>query len=332
MATPSYGANAWIGVGEETTWGTAVARAKFFEIISGAIRAEKQIGFSRASRLLDPQRKFTARERAAGDLELELFYVGVPALLLKHLLGDVVTSTLTVGESYRHEIARAIALPTGLSIETEMDQQNFLAVGCNIAQAVFALAPGQVPSATFSIAGRSVSDNTGSESSPTFPADRPLLPDEASVTIGGVDYSTSISSITITIGNSLDAERARMDSRFVKPPVRSGDRPDITISIEAEHDDATDALVSAFLNGTEQEVTIEYLSATSIGASADKYRMKLEFPKCVHLNTFPEVRDPGILPLSIELQALAAAAADFDNNSGQTGGVKITVDNDEATL
>lgn len=330
-AIPSYGAQTWIGIGQESAWGSAAARTKFLEVISDALRVEKTIESSRVARGLDPQRTFTAFQIARGAIETELMYEGSLELLY-HLLGSKVSSVLTAAQSNRHQIARAASLPTGLTIESERDQQNFLFLGQKIGQAVLRFVVDQYPSVEWSFTGSDGTDNTGSESTPVFPTDSPILPEHGKITIGGTDYSAESMSVEVTIGNALDGERRRIGAVTPKVPVRSSTRPEVRIRIDAEHNSVTDAIVAAFLAGTDQEVTLEYVSTLDIGSSADKFRFKLECPICEIVEAFPTVSDPGILPLPIELWAKYAPASAFDVDSGQDGAVKITVDNAQATI
>lgn len=329
MATPSYGANAWAGIGEESTWGTAVARTKFFEILSSSLKVEQNTGFSRVTRGLDPQRRFIARQRAVGDLTTEVMYDGY-LKLLKHLTGNTVSAAITAGQSYRHQFARAAALPAGLSVEVNSDQQNYLFEGCKINQCVFKFETEELASAIWSVVGET--GTVQSASTPTFPTDRVILPQYGVFAWGATDYSEHVRSVEITVGNSLDGERRRIGTNTIKEPVRGSQRPDVMWRVELEHNDVTAALVVDFLAGTQRKAKLTYDSAINIGASTDKYLIKFESPASYITDCFPPVSDPGILPLTMELRPVAALAADFDLNSAQMGAIKISVQNSEAAI
>lgn len=334
MATYSYGANAWVGIGEESTWGTAVARTVFWECISNGLKHDIQKGFSRVSRGLDATRSFTAREMGRGALSMELLFES-QLKLFKHLMGDSTTSSIVTG-AYRHEFVRTASLPTGLTVESEVDQQNFLFTGCKVQQAVIRVAPNEYPQIDADLVSYGCTVN----STPSSPADgsfsqKVIQPAFAVLTAGSAgstDYSQYVMGVEITIGNSLDGERRRIGSTRVKEPTRSATRPDIQIRLDMEHNDVTAQWVTDFLAGTDQDLAIKFTSTTNITGSTP-YAFWLECPVATITDCYPLVNDPGVVPLSVTLQPKYAAAAAFDyTTTAKAGALKITVHNSEASI
>lgn len=333
MPTPNFGANAWVGIGEESTWGTAAARSKFFEVTNMGVRLEKQIGFSRTVRGLDPTRKYDQFEIARGELEMELYYEGM-LKLWKHLLYGTNTSTVTGGA--HHSFSRQTVgsdwapLTNGLTVESEQDDANWLFTGMYINQAVFNFTPDQYPTVGLSMIGKTAAVNN-TPSTPTFAADsRIILPNHCAFSFGATDYSTEVKSISITVGNSLDGERRRIGSTNPKQPVRSSTRPDISIALDMEYNDSTSSLIADFIAGTSKDITITCLGDTISGST--RYTFKLEFPNCVIDSAFPTIGDPGIIPLPVNLRPLVAANASFDVNNGMGGAIRLTAITNETSI
>lgn len=328
MSTPSYGANTWLGIGEESTWGTSVARTKFFEFVNEGLQIDKQIAFSRVARGLDPVRSFVQFEIGRGEVGMEMMYAGY-LKWLKHLLGTATDTTLTATKSYRHEFVRAAVLPEGLTVEVNLDQQNLLFVGMRVAQAVLRCTPDVYPEILLSLSGKTGTIN-GSPSTPTFATDRPISPSTAVLTIGGVDYSGECSSVEFTIGNALDTERRQIGATTPKPAVRGKSRPEVEIKMQFEHSSLTKDLMADFKNGTERAVKLKYTGGV-IGTSTDPYIYMIECPACDITAASPGVNDPGIPDMPLSLTAKSAVAGAFENVSANAGAIKVTIQNEEAT-
>jgi len=95
MATPFRGRGLVLGWGEESTWGTPVARAVWLPVISASgqrkiarVPRPHLVGDSGA---LLRRSAFTSEDRTSGSFECELMYRGI-GTILKHALGAVATS------------------------------------------------------------------------------------------------------------------------------------------------------------------------------------------------------------------------------------------------
>ena len=336
MPTPSYGVNAWIGFGDETTWGTAVSRTDYLEQNNSSLDPEIRYGFRRKARGIAPSGKYTQFSRGNGTVSFDLLYEGY-LLLFKHLLGGSATTDITTGQSYRHTFDRASALPAGLTIEEEKDAQNFLYTGGRIAQATLRFPAGEVPELELQVATEDAIVNQ-TVSTPTFPTERLILPVDGSVTLSSTnitsaDFASEIVSVAFTVTNSLDTERQRIGSTSPKEFVRSSTRAETTISLEfSEQNTDTDNFVEEFVNQNTLDLTLQMQSSTTIGTSSDQYTLKIEAPTCV-INSAPTpVQDPGAIPLSLELLALETASASFDIDDGTDTDIKVTVDNSESAI
>lgn len=100
--------DAFVGVAEEVTYGTAVAPSRFYEFVSeglkGVYERVESEGVRAGTKVLRSDRFVPVAKGAEGDLKLEVFDAGF-GLLLKHMLGAVSTTgagpyvhTATVGD------------------------------------------------------------------------------------------------------------------------------------------------------------------------------------------------------------------------------------------
>lgn len=331
------GSDCWVGIGEESTWGTSVSRTKFFQPVSLTPKVEINLGYSRTMYSLDPQRKFVQRRRSVGDVELEFLYSN-HLKLLKHALGGSTIAQIGTTTAYKAEFARTTTagawaqLPNGLTVEVNEGIENYLHVGCKVGQLEIRLQPDQLPSGVFSLVGKDGSLN-GSPSTPSFGSDTDMItPSQVAVYIGTTDYSAEVKSISFTIGNGLDAERGRMGSVNIKEPVRT-QRPDTMVRLELEYNDTTKGLVADFLAGTSKSIRATATGA-AIGASGQNQTFMIECPNCAIEDGFPAPSDTGIIPLTLSLKAMAqAGGASWQNTvSGMGGSIRITCITSETSI
>lgn len=324
----SVGANVYIGFGVESTWNTPVTRTRFVEPISVDLQAIVETGFSRVIRQLAPQRRFTIQKRSSGSFETEIMYEGY-GLLFEHLLGSTASNNLGGSPSaYRHQIVRATSLPTGLTIEHEVDQDNMVFSGCKIASAELSFPTNDYPSASWSIAGGTAT-NGGTATSPTYPADLPALPSAAAISWGSTDLSQYIRSLSLTVTNELLENQGRYGSTVPLQPQRQN-RTQTTWSMEVEHNDTTDDLMTDYLAGTQRKLKITYTGDVISGANSHVF--KAETPLTAITSCTQPQNSVGVTTMSLEFTALQAAASDFDVNSSQAGELKITIQNKIATV
>jgi len=190
-----FGDNSWIGVGAESTFGTAVARSKFFEFLSESIKLDQGREARSSLRGRSKNRRGQKKKSVGGSFEMQMQVNGMETLL-KHALGAVSTSG---AGPYTHTFTLARSLPTGLSVEVNRDSSNigstssFLYEGCQISKVTFKHEPGAFLHATFEIVGEGDASLV-SVSTPTF---------ATFVGWDWVNFSCAINGVATTI-KSLD--------------------------------------------------------------------------------------------------------------------------------
>lgn len=335
MPTEYYGSECWIGLGEESTWGTAATIINYYDIMRSTLKPDKVDGVTRGLRGLEPAEYFDGMVMCRGEVEMEFWYQGF-LKWFKHLFGNTSTTTIEAG-AYRHEFVRQAALPTGLTIEQNHDDENFLFVGLKVGQAVFTYRPKENALMNFSLGGKygyeNVSPSTVTDAS--FPDEKLILPSHCVITLGAAgefDFSEYCTELRVTVGNSMDLERPCFGSVYPKSGVRSGSKPDATIDLTMEYNDETHSIVQAFLAGQNQYFKAKFTSDETIVAG-QYYTHMWEAPdaRLVGGANFPEIAESGVQTISVQLRPVSAAAGDFEY-SGLAGGLKATFHNGSSAI
>lgn len=335
MPTDYYGSECWIGLGEESTWGTAVTRINFYDVMRSTLKHDKVDGVLRGLRGLEPVEYFDAMELCRGEIEMEFWYQGF-LKWFKHLMGSTDTTTIEAG-CFRHEFVRTAALPTGLTIEQNYDDENFLFTGCKINQGVLTFRPREAASASFSVGGKAGAENASPSvvTDASFPDEKLILPTHGVITMGGagaLDFSEYCQECRVTVGNALDLERPRFGSVYPKAAVRSGGKPDITIDLTLEYNNETHQIVQDFMNDQDQKFTLKFTSDETIVAGR-YYTFMVEAPasRLSAGANFPEINGAGIQTISVQMRPIVSVAADFEY-TGLAGSCKFTFHNGSSDI
>ncbi len=115
MAT-AVGVNAFLSLGEESTFGTAVSVSDHFRLIDESVKVEDGYNLRQYLSSSVARTKIRNKRNVTGGFNIPASYGGI-GLLLKHVLGDVST---TGSGPYTHTITDG-ALPVGLSVQVDRD-------------------------------------------------------------------------------------------------------------------------------------------------------------------------------------------------------------------
>ncbi|NOS67915.1 MAG: hypothetical protein HOO67_06180 [Candidatus Peribacteraceae bacterium] len=240
----AFGHKSFIGIGAESTWGTAVARTKFLELVKGGdgidLEEEAMLSNSIATIGHDEAKHYAqGKISVAGPLIFEFPEEGAE-LLLKNAFGSVATAVPGGGTNSReHTFTIADALPTGLTVEIHKDapggSPSFIYSGCKVNQLEFAIGLDDRLRCTAQIVGKDVAK--GAKSSETLPTRRPFHFADAVCKWAG--SQVEVSEAKITLNNNLDVERRFIGSRLIKEPIRGGSKVAVTFSFTMEFDSIT---------------------------------------------------------------------------------------------
>jgi hypothetical protein len=255
--------NAFIGIGEESTYGTAVARTRFYELLSESV--EEQIERIESAAIRSGRRTLHRRaagvKRVTGSFELELAPQGI-GVLLKHCLGSVST---TGTNPYTHTLTPGALNGKSLSIEIAREFStgtvtSHLFEGCKIIKWGISCEVNQWAKLKLDVVGEEATISQ-SPSSVTYPTGwSPFTFVHGTVTtIGGTSYD--LSSFSIDVDNGLQVDRFFLGANRQKEPLEAKLR-EIKGSLTTPY--ANDTLLNQLRNGTEAQLVVTF----NAGASA----------------------------------------------------------------
>jgi len=264
MALPFHGRGAAIGIGEESTYGTAVSRTNWRQTVSDD--AYRKVTRNYRPGLVGVATSFTKRNTVSGvtecggKFEHVLTYEGM-GMLLKHALGSLAT-TGTGPYVHTYKIG---ALPTGLTVEfiDSGDSGNVaqVAEGCKISRMALKWTdPSQVAMASFDFLAEDIGAYT-TAGSPAYGTGSNL--DMIGHQLGALSFNSNnydLLSLEMIIDNKL-GRRYKLGSRLTKEPART-DFCEVTWRAEVEWENGN--ALTDFRNEVQGDVAV-----TSTGTGND---------------------------------------------------------------
>lgn len=237
MAYPRRGQHAWIGVGEESTYGTEVARSNFLEVARCSLRrihnTKPTSRLGRTGQASNMPREFVVvNDLVEGSIAWPLAYDDSSILMLKHLLG---ANTTTGSGPYVHALTLASPSPIGLSLEYSPGPGPFDAAeqitGINFSRGTITITPGEEIMCEVECIGRT---HAGFEApgTPTFSSNGERIFQHqltAGYTLGGT--TIELMSATITLDRNID-RLMELGTLFTQKPVERG-QLSVTIDLTA---------------------------------------------------------------------------------------------------
>lgn len=203
--------NTWFGVGVESTFGTPVARTKFFEFNSESVKLDGGMIAHSSLRGRSQNRRGKKKNSVAGTIEMPLQVDGAE-VILKHAFGACVTSG---AGPYVQTITLTRALPVGLSLEINRDassiggSSSFLYDGCQINKLTLKHSPEDFLMMSLDIVGEGDSSLV-SVSTPSFATFVGWDWDGFAATINSV--AVLLRDFEITLDNNLATDRYNLGS------------------------------------------------------------------------------------------------------------------------
>jgi hypothetical protein len=284
MADHGYGFAGHIGIGLETTWGTAVAASEYFEAMSESValsidRFETRNIFGGYYEPDDA----AGVHRVAGDIVLAGFpeAIGYPlaAVMGKSatvsLAANLHVTTFTMRKPADGNVSSAAPLPAR-TLEIFRDVTSAQQIGgVQFASMQIAGAINQDLRVTASVIGKSVTNIT--PTTPSFPGSStdPFTFDTASVSIGGVG-DARMESFNLSIDNQLEGVPSLNASNEIDRVRRTGPQM-VRLSGTIEFDKIDD--YENFVAQTERQIIINV-------TKADSFSLKIDLPRVVY-TAFP---------------------------------------------
>lgn len=299
MGTPKLGRGLTLGLGIESTWGTAVSRTNWLRLISSDIRRGKGVQprphlgtYGAASANYRDLDHLT--DSAGGTIEWIASYNDSTLLLVRDALGASSISTSGSG-TYTHTGTLKEALPVGLTAEIIGGQSGHVFEGGLINRLTMSGRAGEL----LRCRAEMVFETSGgltSAGSPTYSSGgAPIIYHQAGNLTHG-SLNDTISGFELTIDNNLVLDRREMGSAFIKKPVRGGFQT-ITLRITRPWDGTTEH--AAYLAQTAGDAAITFTGASPLSFAITAHNAQIID------NPLQAISSPGPQEVTFTLQGLS---------------------------
>jgi len=278
----------YIGIAEETTYGTAVSPVEFVDILRERVRPERGL----IHELTAARRAGTVTVpggfHSAGDIELLIDAQSITKFL-KWLLGSVTTTAddPAAPVAYKHEFTPADSLPSfTLEIGPEVAGNARQIPGCASRSLRIEAVAREIVRGTLGVLGQS--ENIVTESSPTYVNINPFVFHRAVLLVDGAEQAGIIEAVRLTIENDIPDDAYVLGSMFL-PGIRLQG-----LSVSGDMDIAFTSwdFYQKFLGGTSPsdptklslELKITGAKTDSAVAGFENYLLRVILPR-VYLDT-----------------------------------------------
>jgi hypothetical protein len=307
------GLAAQIGIGVESTVGTAATPTRFYEFndesIAQTIERIESEGLRTGNRVLRSDRYASGQKAIEGSFSMDMT-AGNTAILFKHALGAVATAG-----SYVHTCTMADPFGLGLTIEVGRPGNDgtvraFTYAGCKINTLDLSVSVGELLSAEFGVIG-TTAESIGTVTAASYASSLELLHFAgAAITLGGTAYPCK--DFSLSVNNGLTGDRFVLGSQVAQQPIASS-MAEVTGSLVAEFVDAV--AYQRVVNATHAAIVATFTD--SAGKS-----ITVTVPVARFDGDTPSVGGPDILDQSLNFKGLF---------NGTDSPVTIAVNNGDST-
>ena len=289
------GLAAQIGIGVETTVGTAATPTRFYEFndesIAMTIERIESEGLRTGNRVLRSDRYASGQKAIEGSFSMDMTADNT-AILFKHALGAVATAG-----TYTHTCTMADPFGLGLTIEVGRPGNDgtvraFTYAGCKINSLDLSVSVGELLSAEFGVIG-TTAETIGTVTAASYGSSLELLHFAgAAITVAGVAYPCK--DFSLSVNNGLTGDRFVLGSQVAQQPIASS-LAEVTGSLTSEFLDAT--AYNRVINATHAAVV-----ATFTDSTADTITVTV--PVARFDGDTPSVGGPDILDQTLNFKGL----------------------------
>jgi hypothetical protein len=254
------GLAAQIGIGVESTVGTAATPTRFYEFndesIAMTIERIESEGLRTGNRVLRSDRYASGQKAIEGSFSMDMTADNT-AILFKHALGAVATAG-----SYVHTCTMSDPFGLGLTIEVGRPGNDgtvraFTYAGCKINTLDLSVSVGELLSAEFGVIG-TTAETIGTVTAASYASSLELLHFAgAAITVAGTAYPCK--DFSLSVNNGLTGDRFVLGSQVAQQPIASS-LAEVTGSLTAEFVDAT--AYNRVLNATHAAVVATFTDST----------------------------------------------------------------------
>ena len=255
-----FGRNAFVQVGEESTWGTGVATPVNTRVLSVDLSRSQERSQSASLSTGTAgysQKFFDGFELTGGTLDTLCYYEG-SGIYFKAALGSVATTG--AGPTYVHTYTPTLDLPSLTCIFQRGSGSSEKFLGMKISSLSLSVEAGGEASLSMDVIGKTADARTGSVTA-TFGAGRQVLHYEA----GQLSWDSKnydLRSMTLTVDNKLE-RRNLLGSKLTAEPA-TNDIREVTLEVTADVESATENdIYNSSISGTQEPCTITFTNTDS---------------------------------------------------------------------
>lgn len=323
MTLPVVGAGGTLGIGIESTWGTAVARTNWLRMVSMGLRrmptfqSEPHLGSLGTASTMH---RFPYQESdfAGGPLSWVAAYDDSTVLMMQHMLGAVAT-TGPVSTAYTHLCTLASPVPIGLTLEQISGKGNAGSTlntnevfeGCKLVGGKISLTAGGLLMVETDVIAQTSGGET-TNGTPSYSAGGNMIKHNqcSGVSLGG--NARAIQSFTINIERDLQ-RRHEIGSLFTSEPHEES----LMVTAELRTKWQTDAFYTALLAGTQADLTIPFTGSGDNALTITLHNVQLQdltkdsgsrgsIDQVIKLRAFADASDQGCALSFVNANATAA--------------------------
>ena len=255
------GLAAQIGIGVESTVGSAATPTRFYEFndesIAQTIERIESEGLRTGNRVLRSDRFASGQIAIEGSFSMDMTADNT-AILFKHALGAVATAG-----SYVHTCTMSDPYGLGLTLEVGRPGNDgtvraFTYAGCKINTLDLSVSVGELLSAEFGIIG-TTAETIGSVTAASYGSSLELLHFAgAAITVAGDAFPCK--DFSLSVNNGLTGDRFVLGSQVAQQPIASS-MAEVTGSLVAEFVDAT--AYNRVVNATTAQIVATFTDSAS---------------------------------------------------------------------
>jgi len=250
-----------LGLAEETTWGTPVARTNWLTMLSCSL--ERSIEYvpranlgRKAATSWMRRAHYTSTDNVEGDFEWEVAYDDSSIMLLKHLLWGMATTG--AGPTYTHTATISATAPTGLTVEKILgDGNGEVFEGVLIAEGSLRIAAGGIMTGRVRLIGET-GGGLVTAGTPTYSANGNLVKHDHAGVFAFNSQNYDLLDMEVTLRRALD-RRLLLGSKLTKKPIASS-WTEVTARLTTEYDRTNPH--SDYSANTQGDGTITFTDAT----------------------------------------------------------------------
>jgi hypothetical protein len=294
MAVPTSGRGAAIGIGVESTWGTAVARSNWLKVVSTTIARSVisgDVAHLCQGAAGDRRDRFQESIEAGGNVVVQGRYDAI-GMLLDAWLGS--SSTSGTGSPYTHTYAMTAALPS-LTIEVIRGNATNSEVfeGMKVSSGTLEIAANGIATLSLDFIGQT-SAARASAGTPTF-TDAEFIKHHHAWTATHGSLVAGTRSLSISLNNQL-ARIPELGASETTEPEISAPRAAEVVLVRSYRDDVQ---YTAHLAETQQDLVINSTGATSPNA------LQITARNAIATVISGDVSDFGVLTETVTFSAYA---------------------------